>query len=190
MEPWIFMFVLVQCFWHFASRLESQRIFSTFCRLEKEATGPEQGLYTLSWTHTHAKTHVSIPACALGWPHHIDACTCVNSGMPCVNYSSVFFSTHKMSFWLVAVSSAVVDICVLIMSLHLWLPMFCLHEMCVCWWKTMSATMTRWRGLVLECNEYINSVQTSGPLCERVSRRAECYSTPAPLQGNEWSRYT
>lgn len=83
-----------------------------------------------------------------------------------------------------------VDICVLIMSLHLWLLMSCLHEMCACWRKTMSATMTRWRGRLLECNEYINSVQTSGALWVRVSRRAECYPAPSPLQGNEWGWYT
>ena len=156
MEPWIFMCLSwFSVFWHFASRLESQRIFSTFCRLEKEATGPEEGLIPQhTHTHTHTRTHTltqmqrhtfPFETCALGWPLHMDAlhmCTSCYSAMLCVNFSlppPLNFFFPLVTFRSAAQSeisqrycfrgSRLVDICALIMSLHLWLLMSCLCEM-------------------------------------------------------------
>lgn len=174
-----YVFILVQCFWHFASRLESQHIFSTFCRLEKEATGPEQGLYAPPHTETH--THISNETCTLGWPQHgVFPMWTFLKIQCCLVSSSIFFPTIFLSprsqislqnnqkkghrcFW----GREMVDIHVMMMmSLLLWLLTSCLREMCDCWRKTLSATMTRRKELPRECDKHINSVQTSGPLCE------------------------
>ncbi len=56
-------FVLVQCFWHFASRLVSRCIFSTFCRLEKEARGQSKGFISLQNTHICKDTHFHSSLC-------------------------------------------------------------------------------------------------------------------------------
>lgn len=45
--------------------------------------------------------------------------------------------------------------------------------------KTLSATMTQRKGLRSECDQHINSVQTSAPLSLRAGRRAESVT---PLQ--------
>ena len=151
MEPWIFMCLSwFSVFWHFASRLESQRIFSTFCRLEKEATGPEEGLipqHTHTHTHSHRCKDTRFHSKPVPWVDLFTwtPCTCAHRVIRrCFASTSVFPPPLNFFFPLVTFRSAaqseisqrycfrgsrLVDICALIMSLHLWLLMSCLCEM-------------------------------------------------------------
>lgn len=142
MEPWIFMCLS----WFSVSGttcLESLHIFSTFCRLEKEATGPEQGLYTTAHTHfcSSPVTWVDLFSLTLAHLH-----MCLLQSVFNTQFQLHLIQKSAQNHW----SSLIVDICVLIRALHLLLLMFCLCEMCACWRKTMSATMIRWRGITTQ----------------------------------------
>lgn len=133
--------------------------FPHFAGWKKRLQGQNKGfipLHPCTRTCKHTRFHSS--SCPRLTSSHgcFHMCTWfVNSVRPCVNVTAHMCVFPALQWLLVTFqpavqseinamlsSSPVVDICVLIMSLHLWLLMSCLHETCGCWRKTVSATVT------------------------------------------------
>lgn len=138
-----YVFVLVQCFWRFASYLESQHIFSTSCRLEKKRLQGQSEDFMSPCARTHTNTHtrackdtgVHSGPCPRVTSSHgcFHMCTWfVNSVRPRVNFC-MFLLRVFVTFQAAAQSEInallshvrVLDMCGLITSLHLRLRMSC-----------------------------------------------------------------
>lgn len=172
--------------------------FPHFAGWKKRLQGQSKGFYTPTHTHTHsrthAQTHVSIQACALGWPLHMDACTCAHAmlipwRLVSTKVSScLFFHTQNDSHFSLAVQS----------EINTFLEHSDGWHLCVDYVFTFMAAdaLFTWNARPLARGR-VNSnctakgitarMQRAYQLCPniwlspRASRRAECYPTPEVL---------